>query len=198
MKSAAAALALLLCTLMACGGAAERPKDGPAPAASETRTTTPATTSPPAPAPFGVSSSAFADNTDIPAEYSCNGRNVAPPLRWENVPGGTDSLALVVDDADAVGGLYIHWIVTGIPVSTTEIVDGALPQGAQIGVNSGGQAAYLGPCPPAGTSVHHYRFQLYAIGRPLTLAPTTPASEAAQTIADAATAVVRTVGLFSG
>jgi hypothetical protein len=65
-------------------------------------------------------------------------------------------------------------------------------------VNSGGQAAYLGPCPPAGTGVHHYRFQLYAIGRPLTLAPTTPASEAAQTIADAATAVVRTVGLFSG
>ncbi|MGB8501973.1 YbhB/YbcL family Raf kinase inhibitor-like protein, partial [Mycobacterium sp.] len=80
-------------------------------------------------AEFAVSSPAFVDNTPIPAEYSCNGRNVPPPLRWENVPAGAESLALVVDDPDAVGGLYIHWVVTGIPPSTTEIVEGALPQG---------------------------------------------------------------------
>ena len=149
-------------------------------------------------AEFAVSSPAFVDNTPIPAEYSCNGRNVPPPLRWENVPAGTESLALVVDDPDAVGGLYIHWVVTGIPPSTTEIVEGALPQGAQVSLNSGGKAAYLGPCPPAGTGVHHYRFQLYALSKPLALAPTTPAGQATQTIAGAAIATASTVGLFSG
>lgn len=147
---------------------------------------------------FSVSSPAFAANTAIPAEYSCNGRNVPPPLRWENVPAATSSLALVVDDPDAVGGLYVHWIVIGIPPSTTEIIEGALPQGAQANLNSGGNATYLGPCPPAGTGVHHYRFQLYALPKPLALAPTTPAAQAAQLIAGAAVASASTVGLFSG
>ena len=100
-------------------------------------------------AEFAVSSPAFVNNTPIPAEYSCNGRNVPPPLRWDNVPGGTESLALIVDDPDAVGGLYTHWVVTGIPPSTSGIVDGALPAGAVVSANSGGKAAYLGPCPPA-------------------------------------------------
>jgi Raf kinase inhibitor-like YbhB/YbcL family protein len=149
-------------------------------------------------AEFAVSSPAFGDNTPIPAEYSCNGRNTPPPLRWENVPGGTQSLALVVDDPDAVGGLYIHWIVTGIPPSTTGIIEGALPAGAVVSANSGGKAAYLGPCPPAGTGVHHYRFQLSALNKPLVLAPTTPAGQATQTIAGAAIATASTVGLFSG
>jgi Raf kinase inhibitor-like YbhB/YbcL family protein len=158
------------------------------------------TASPPpvASAKFAVTSPAFDENTQIPAEYSCRGRNVPPPLRWENVPAGTESLALVVDDPDAVGGLYIHWVVTGIPPSTTELVEGALPEGARVSLNSGHKAAYLGPCPPAGTGVHHYRFHLYALSKTLTLAPTAPAREATQTIAGAAIAVVRTVGLFSG
>ncbi len=154
--------------------------------------------SPVPPAQFAVFSPAFADNTPIPTEYSCRGRNVPPPLRWENVPAGSDSLALVVDDPDAVGGLYIHWIVTGIPPSTTEIVDGKLPEGARVSANSGGKAAYMGPCPPAGTGVHHYRFHLYTLSAPLTLAPTTAAREAARTIAGAASAVVSMVGLFTG
>ncbi|MGH3594450.1 MAG: YbhB/YbcL family Raf kinase inhibitor-like protein, partial [Mycobacterium sp.] len=130
------------------------------------------------------------------AQYACTGRNVPPPLRWENIPAGTESLALVVDDPDAPGGLYVHWIVVGIPPSTTEITEGVLPGGARVSSNSGGEATYLGPCPPAGSGVHHYRFQLYALSKPLTLAPTTPAREAANTIAGTATAVVRTVGLF--
>ncbi|MBS4727074.1 YbhB/YbcL family Raf kinase inhibitor-like protein [Mycobacterium sp. SM1] len=100
---------------------------------------------------FALSSSAFADNTPIPVVYACKGRTVPPPLRWENVPPGTQSLALVVDDPDA----------------------------------------------PAGT-VHHYRFQLYALQRPLTLAPSTPAREATQKIANSAVAVACTVGLFGG
>lgn len=157
------------------------------------------TTPPPAePGKFSVSSTAFADNTQIPVEYSCRGRNVPPPLRWENVPPGTESLALVVDDPDAPAGLYVHWVVTGIPPSTTGIGDGPLPQGASVSLNSAGKAEYFGPCPPAGTGVHHYRSQLYALNQPLTLASSTPAREATETIAKAATAEARIVGLFGG
>ncbi len=155
------------------------------------------TTAPPAgSATFTVTSSAFGDNAPIPAEYSCKGRNVPPPLRWQNVPPGTKSLAVVVDDPDAPAGLYVHWVVTGIPPSTTAIGDGPLPQGSSVSLNSAGKAEYFGPCPPAGTGVHHYRFQLYALNKPLTLAPSTPALEATQKIANAAIADARTVGLF--
>ena len=126
-------------------------------------------------AEFAMSSSAFAGNTPIPAGSSCNGRDAPPPLRWGNVPVGT--LALVVDDPDVVGGLYTHWVVTGIPPSTCEIVDGALPAGAQVSANCGGTAAYLGPCPPAGSGVHHCRFQLSALNKSLASAPTTPADK---------------------
>ncbi len=204
MRLLAATLALMFC-LTACGGNEHRANETSSnPTASAPAvTTTPASPRPGVPspppaasAPFGVSSPAFAANTPIPAEYSCNGRNVPPPLRWENPPPGTESLALVVDDPDAVGGLYIHWVVTGIPPTASEIVDGVLPEGAKVGPNSGGNARYLGPCPPAGSGLHHYRFQLYALNKPMTL-PTTPARQAAQTISGAAIASATTVGLFS-
>ncbi|AFM17696.1 phospholipid-binding protein, PBP family [Mycolicibacterium chubuense NBB4] len=149
-----------------------------------------------APAQFELTSPAFADNSQIPAEFSCHGRNVPPPLQWQNAPQGTQSLALVVDDPDAVGGLYIHWVVSGIPPSATGMVDGVLPEGAHVSANSGGSATYLGPCPPAGTGVHHYRFQLFALKNSLTLTPATPARTAVQTITGAALAVASTVGLF--
>ncbi|UQX12994.1 YbhB/YbcL family Raf kinase inhibitor-like protein [Candidatus Mycobacterium methanotrophicum] len=157
------------------------------------------TASPPPATPgnFALASPAFADNTPIPVEYSCKGRNVAPPLRWENVPTGTHSLALVVDDPDAPAGLYVHWVVAGIPPATTEIGEGALPGGASVSPNSSGKAEYLGPCPPAGTGVHHYRFQLYALSKPLNLPSTTPAAQAARTIETTAIATATTVGLFS-
>lgn len=196
MKRTLAAATLLLCALTACGSSDQSANDTRDSTATTTATTT--ASPPPAAAPFALSSPAFADNTPIPAEFSCKGRNVPPPLRWENVPAGTESLALVLDDPDAVAGLYIHWVVTAIPPTVSQIVDGALPAGAQVGLNSSGEAAYLGPCPPAGTGVHHYRFQLYAIGKPLTVAATTPAADAAGAIRQAAIGEVRTVGLFGG
>ncbi|MGH3561887.1 MAG: YbhB/YbcL family Raf kinase inhibitor-like protein [Mycobacterium sp.] len=155
------------------------------------------TSSPAAPAEFTVTSSAFAENTQIPVEYSCKGRNVPPPLRWQNVPPGAESLAVVADDPDAPAGLYVHWVVTGIPPSITEIVEGTLPEAAVVSLNSSQRAEYFGPCPPAGTGVHHYRFQVYALSKSLTLTPTTPVPESTTTIANLSVAVARTVGLFS-
>jgi len=197
MRLALATLVLLFLTLPGCGGGTNTPARTPASTPTGSPTTT-ASAPPAAPANFSVTSPAFGDNTPIPAEYSCKGRNVPPTLRWQNVPAGTESLALVVDDPDAPSGLYVHWVVTGIPPATTEIGEGPLPAGASVGLNSGDKADYLGPCPPAGTGVHHYRFQLYALREPLNLPPTTPAQRAAQTISNAATARAVTTGLFSG
>jgi Raf kinase inhibitor-like YbhB/YbcL family protein len=193
MRLALATLALLILALPACGGTKESPQH-----TTSGATNTTASSSPAGPAKFAVTSPAFAENAPIPAEYSCKGRNVPPPLRWHNVPAGTESLALVVDDPDAPSGLYVHWVVTGIPPSTTEIGEGPLPPGTSVSLNSSGKAEYFGPCPPAGTGVHHYRFQLYALNKPLTLASTTPSPEATRTIASAPIAEARTVGLFSG
>lgn len=182
--------------LAGCGGTAAPPPDA-------TTSTTPVTTEVSTPEPAGsagftLSSPAFAANTPIPAEYSCTGRNVAPPLQWRDVPAGTASLALVVDDPDAPAGRFVHWVVTGIPASELAIVDGGLPAAAVISLNSAGQPQYLGPCPPAGTGVHHYRFTLHALREALTLRPDTPVAESTAAIDGRSVAVADTVGVFGG
>ncbi|CAM3082393.1 hypothetical protein BST27_09955 [Mycobacterium intermedium] len=195
MRLAAAIVALLCYALTACGSA-DQATESAAPSTSAHATTTgPSSSVAPG---FAVHSPAFNDNGQIPADYTCTGRNVPPALRWHNVPADTQSLALVLDDPDAVGGLYVHWVVTGIPPTASEIADGVLPAGAVVSANSGGKTAYLGPCPPAGSGVHHYRFQLYALSKPLTLAPTTAAAEATREIADSAITSAVVVGLFGG
>jgi Raf kinase inhibitor-like YbhB/YbcL family protein len=193
MRLASALLGAVLFAVVGCG-ADVNPTETPASSSSGTAVTT--TSPPPAVAGFTVTSPAFADNTAIPNEYSCGGRNVPPPLHWQNVPPAAESLAVVVDDPDAPGGLYVHWVVTGIPPSTTEIGGGLLPETAVVSLNSADTAEYFGPCPPEGTGVHHYRFQLYALNKPLMLAPTTPVPESTKTIVDTSIGVARTVGLF--
>ncbi len=149
-----------------------------------------------APAEFSVSSPAFAENGQIPAEYSCGGRNVPPPLHWHNVPHEAESLAVVVDDPDAPDGRYVHWVASGIPPSTSDIVEGVLPRAAVVSLNSAGKAEYLGPCPPPGAGLHHYRFALYALRKPLALQPGTPVQESTAAIANLSIADTGTVGVF--
>ncbi|MGH3647845.1 MAG: YbhB/YbcL family Raf kinase inhibitor-like protein [Micromonosporaceae bacterium] len=113
-------------------------------------------------------------------------------------PQAAAALALVVDDPDAVGGLYIHWVVTDIPPDSTGVTSGKPPSGARVTANSGGDASYLGPCPPAGTGAHHYRFTLYALPAALKLAADTPAKQAVTTIERQATTQTRLVGTYRG
>jgi Raf kinase inhibitor-like YbhB/YbcL family protein len=103
----------------------------------------------------------FADNSSIPAEFTCNGRNVSPQLSWEDVPQGTKSFALSVTDPDAPGGTWIHWLVYNISKELKEIERGGLPEGAKEAENDFGRKAYGGPCPPSGT--HRYIFTIYAL-----------------------------------
>jgi Raf kinase inhibitor-like YbhB/YbcL family protein len=110
-----------------------------------------------------VTSPAFSANGAIPPEYTCDGRSIAPPLSWSTVPSNTRSIAILVDDPDAPKGMFTHWLVTGIPPTTTSLREGAkLPEGARVAKNGKGNFGYTGPCPPSGR--HHYYFHIYALG----------------------------------
>jgi Raf kinase inhibitor-like YbhB/YbcL family protein len=120
-----------------------------------------------------LSSSAFAPGQSIPAKYSCTGREISPPLAWSDAPANTRSFALIVEDPDAPGGTWVHWVIYNISPDTNQLPE-AIPNGAQLtggglqGRNSSGNFGYNGPCPPAGT--HRYVFKIYALDAMLTLA----------------------------
>ncbi len=118
---------------------------------------------------FALSSTAFRHNELIPAQYTCDGRDVNPPLRIDHVPAGAKSLALIVDDPDAPRGTWVHWVLWNISPDTKEIGEHAVPAGAFQGTNDFRKKAYGGPCPPSGT--HRYFFKLYALDTILSLGP---------------------------
>jgi Raf kinase inhibitor-like YbhB/YbcL family protein len=142
--------------------------------------------------PVTISSPAFAEGAPIPAQYTCTGANLAPPLSWST----PSDAALVVDDPNAVHGTFVHWIVVGIPPGPGSTADGQTPAGATSLPNSGGQAGYTGPCPPPGTGVHHYRFTLYTLPASLQLAPGLVGQHAVDAIAHAATGQAQATGTF--
>ncbi len=113
--------------------------------------------------PFEIISPVFRSGSPIPCQYSCAGQNVNPPLNILSVPKGTVSLALIIHDPDAPGGDYLHWLVWDIPPHTDCIAVNSVPVGAVQGQNSSGKTGYTGPCPPAGSGVHRYRFDCYAL-----------------------------------
>ncbi len=115
-----------------------------------------------------VSSPAFQHGRSIPRRFSCEGEDVAPELRWDGAPEGTRSFALLVEDPDAPGGTFVHWVVYDLPAEVRGLGEGKLPSGARQGRNGFGKSHYGGPCPPPGPA-HHYHFRLFALDRPLDL-----------------------------
>ena len=126
--------------------------------------------------PFELTSTAFQPNALIPDRYGCHGANLSPALAWTTPPAGTQSLALIMDDPDAVkvvGHVFDHWLLFNIPVGTGSLPEGqpasaGLPDGSLQGRNSFSRLGYGGPCPPAGQT-HVYRFVLYALDTVLEL-----------------------------
>jgi Raf kinase inhibitor-like YbhB/YbcL family protein len=114
-----------------------------------------------------VTSDAFNDGATMPKEFTCDGENVSPPLRWSGVPAEARSIALLCEDPDAPGGLWTHWTVWSLPVGSDKTVvglargAGASGGAAYQGRNDFGKPGYGGPCPPGGT--HHYIFRVYAL-----------------------------------
>lgn len=119
-------------------------------------------------------SSAFENGGKIPAEYTCEGRDTAPPLAWEGIPVNARSLVLIVDDPDAPDPqapkmTWVHWVLFNIPTDTGGLPKGAgsgdLPAGTGEGLNDWRHTGYGGPCPPIGR--HRYFFKLYALDKKL-------------------------------
>lgn len=122
---------------------------------------------------FKITSPAFGNGSYIPEEYTCKGSNINPQLNIMNVPNGTESLAIVMDDPDAldipwVGTIWVHWLVWNIDPETTLIEKNSTPSGAVVGINSFGRNDYGGPCPPEWRD-HRYHFRLFAIDKELNL-----------------------------
>lgn len=116
-----------------------------------------------------VTSKAFTMGGMIPVDYTCDGKEVSPPLTWSAPPAGTKGIALVVDDPDAPGGVFTHWLVFNIPPETVTLAENVDPAtlGAKVGTNDFRAVSYRGPCPPKGDGMHAYRFTVYAVDAPL-------------------------------
>lgn len=114
-----------------------------------------------------ITSSAFKNGQSIPSQYTCDDKNISPPLAWNGAPANTQSLALIVDDPDAPTGVWTHWVVfdlssdvSGLPEDAAK-AESVLSKAKQ-GVNDFKNAAYGGPCPPGGKP-HRYFFKIYAL-----------------------------------
>lgn len=119
---------------------------------------------------FTIESSAFKNQGTISREYTCDGEDVSPAIRWSGAPEKTRSYALIVDDPDAPDPaapkrVYVHWVLYDIPPSVTKIdEDGeksVVKAGGRQGKNDWGRTGYGGPCPPIGR--HRYFFKVYAL-----------------------------------
>lgn len=117
-----------------------------------------------------LSSSAFAPQGDIPSLYTCEDKEISPPLMWDNIPTDTKSLVLIVEDPDAPDPkapkmTWVHWVLYNIPADTNTLPENVtvtdLPKGTLPGKNSWNRTGYGGPCPPIGK--HRYFFKLYAL-----------------------------------
>ncbi len=123
-----------------------------------------------------LTSDAFTTGQSIPTKYSCIGKNISPALAWTEPPAGTQSFALIMDDPDAPGRTWVHWVLFNIPANLRDLQEdlpitgkNVDPNAVYVGNNSSGKPSYQGPCPPSGT--HRYFFKLYALDTIISLLP---------------------------
>ncbi|MDO8240562.1 MAG: YbhB/YbcL family Raf kinase inhibitor-like protein [Candidatus Moranbacteria bacterium] len=108
-----------------------------------------------------LTSAAFKNGQAIPMTYSCDGDGASPPLEISEVPAGAESLVLMIDDPDAPGGKFIHWLFWNLKPEAQEIKKNKKPVDAIEGLNELGKHGFVKFCPPSGT--HVYLFKLYAL-----------------------------------
>lgn len=167
--------------------------------ASESAVTTLSTTT-----SLTISTAAFADGETIPQRFTADGADVSPPLSIDGVPDEADSLALVVDDPDAPGGTFVHWLLWNVPADTETIPENQ-PQARQIealggakqGTNGFGELGYRGPRPPADDGPHTYRFTLYAIETPVNVQAGARKGRLDEAMADNTLASARLTGEYA-
>jgi Raf kinase inhibitor-like YbhB/YbcL family protein len=120
---------------------------------------------------LSLRSTAFQPNAPIPARHTCDGEDLSPELAWDGPPAGVRTFALVVEDPDAPGGVFTHWVIFNLPPDARGLPEGVRKTerpdvGGMQGRNDFGNTGYNGPCPPPGPA-HRYRFTLYALDAPV-------------------------------
>lgn len=144
--------------------------------------------------------SVFEPDGRIPPRCTCDGRDDSPALRWSDVPDNVKSFVLIVDDPDAPGGTFVHWVLYDLPPETRELPEGIPPResvtgGGTQGLNDFGRAGYGGPCPPAGPP-HRYVFTLSALDTRLGLAPRKRAADVRRAMQSHVLVEAQLVGRF--
>lgn len=150
--------------------------------------------------PMTITSSAFDHEGTILRRFTCDGEDLSPPLSWQGVPGGTRSLALIVDDPDAPRKTWVHWVIYNLPADSSGVPENVpaekkLADGSRQGTNDFGRIGYGGPCPPGGT--HRYYFKLYALDADLDLPPGITKEELLQRMAGHILAEAQLMGRYS-
>jgi Raf kinase inhibitor-like YbhB/YbcL family protein len=124
---------------------------------------------------LAVTSPAFGNNKPIPSGFTCDAASASPPLKLGKAPKGTKDRALIMTDPDAPSGTLVHWVAWDLP--SAGVSEQTLRPEVVQGKNTFGNAAYAGPCPPAGSAPHHYMFTVSAVSKKITLAPGSTADE---------------------
>ena len=124
---------------------------------------------------LSLKSPAFNHEGDIPNKHTCSDVDVSPALSWSEPPAGTRSFCLIMDDPDAPGRVWVHWVIYNIPAQSRAFAEGVpkdaeLKDGTRQGLNDFSRTGYGGPCPPPG-GPHRYYFKLYALDISLSLPP---------------------------
>jgi Raf kinase inhibitor-like YbhB/YbcL family protein len=141
-----------------------------------------------------LTSTAFAGGQPIPQQHSCEGEDLSPPLSWTDVPEGATSLALIVDDPDAPGGTFTHWLGWGLDPAAGGLGEG---EAAPVeGRNDFGATGYRGPCPPPGHGPHRYFFRLHALADELELEPGAGRADLEQALAGRSVSVTELMGTY--
>jgi len=148
-----------------------------------------------------LSTTAFPAGGTIPKKFTCDGADVSPALSWTDTPAGTQSFALIVDDPDAPGRVWVHWVLYNLPGATQKLPEGVgkdpeLADGSRQGRNDFGKLGYNGPCPPRGPA-HRYFFKLYALDSKLDLKPGSTKSDVERGMKNHVLAQTEVMGSFS-
>lgn len=141
-----------------------------------------------------LTSSSFERDQFIPAKFTCDGGDINPELHIQNVPDGAKSLALIMDDPDAPGRTFVHWLVWNIDPKTTIIKEESKPPGSTEGKTDFGRVGYGGPCPPSGA--HRYFFKLYALDVALDLSAGSDKRELEEAMSGRVLAETELVGIY--
>jgi Raf kinase inhibitor-like YbhB/YbcL family protein len=145
-------------------------------------------------AAFRLTSTAFEQGGAIPPRHTCDDEDVSPALAWSGTPDGAQSLALVVDDPDAPGRTFLHWLAWGLAPDAAGLEEG---EAAPVeGRNDFGSTGYRGPCPPPGHGPHRYVFRLHALDAPVEVRAGAGRDELERALADHVLGSAELVGTY--